>query len=219
MNEKFLYQPVKPFFVHQYFGEDRACLQIADGKTVIGKQTNETCPVGYKSLYSLTQGHNGLDLQAKRWQPVYASHSGLVTEVVTETGRGLGVGIVSDEYRYFDEIGRKARYKTRYWHLIAIDVHLKDKVKIGDLLGYADSTGFSSGDHLHFELKPVEVFATSPDGLTINYKNLSQAHLGAINPLAYMENTFALDIKPLLGRIAELMAKISTILADRLRGR
>lgn len=215
---RFLAQPVSPWKVNQFFGEDKACLQIKDGKTVISK-VGATCPTGYKSLYALTQGHNGLDLQARRWQEVYASHSGLVTEVETETARGLGVGIVSDEYRHFKETGNKSRYKTRYWHLIAIDVHKGDRVKVGDLIGYADSTGYSTSDHLHFELKPVQVFATSPDGKTIAYKNATSLHLGAVDPLQYMEDVFAVKKGGMLKQIAELMAKISVLLADRLRNK
>ena len=214
---KFLYQPVSPFKVTQFFGDDKVCISLLDNKTLIGKENHETCPSGFKSVYSFTKGHNGLDIIAKRWRPIYASHSGTVTEVETEAARGLGVGIVSDEFRLFTETQNYERYKTRYWHLIAIDVHKGDKVKVGDLIGYADSTGYSTGDHLHFELKPVKVINIE----TFQYSNVLQSNgkLGAIDPLSYMENIFALDIKPLLGRIAELMAKISTILADKLRGR
>lgn len=35
-------------------------------------------------------------------------------------------------------------------------------VHIGQLIGRADNTGLSSGDHLHFELKPVEYFPNKP---------------------------------------------------------
>src|SRR3990167_3510101 len=113
MTEHFLFQPVSPFYINQCFGEDRACVSNADNKTVISKKTEETCPVGYRSLYTQTKGHNGLDLRAFRWQPVYASHDGIVTEVQTEVERGLGVGIVSNEKRFFTESNSKEYYKTR----------------------------------------------------------------------------------------------------------
>lgn len=217
MIEKFLYQPVEPFFVNQYFGEDRACLQLKDGKTVVGKENNATCPVGYRSLYHLTQGHNGLDLRGKRWDPVYAAHSGTVTEVETEGPRGLGVGIVSDEERFFSEVGKKSRYKTRYWHLIAVDVDKWQKVRVGDLIGYVDSTGYSTADHLHFELKPVIVFAKEPLGNKISYRNALSLHLGAINPLPYMETKSALYAAGQLRRIGELIAQIANWIADKAR--
>src|SRR3990167_11093922 len=139
MIEKFLYQPVSPFRVNQYFGEDRACISITDGKTVISKDTNASCPVGYKSLYTQTKGHNGLDLQANRWQPVYAAHDGIVNEVQTETARGLGIGIVTDKKYFCKESGKEEHFKTRYWHFIALDVYLGEKIKVGDFIGYADS--------------------------------------------------------------------------------
>ena len=51
----------------------------------------------------------------------------------------------------------KAHAKTIYWHLIKeIPVKVGQKVQAGDVVGYADNTGFSTGDHLHFGLKPQE---------------------------------------------------------------
>lgn len=218
MKEKFLYQPVSPFRVGQYFGEDRACLSEADNKTVIVKETNATCPPGTRSLYSRTNGHNGLDIQANRWQPVYASHDGIVTEVQTEIERGLGVGIVSNEQRYFEEVGAKSHYKTRYWHFIAIDVHLGEKVKAGDLIGYADSTGYSAGDHLHFELKPVTIEGQWPDGRPVYFNTIqNNTHLGAINPLPYMENVFALKFAGFLRQFMEITARIADFIGDYAR--
>ena len=150
MLDKFIWYPVTPFSINQGFGQDNACVSNTDNKTVISKKNEETCPVGYRSLYTQTKGHNGLDLRAFRWQPVYASHDGIVTEVQTEVERGLGVGIVSNEKRFFTESNSKEYYKTRSWHFIALDVYRGEKVKTGDFIGYADSTGYSSGDHLHY---------------------------------------------------------------------
>ena len=217
MIEKFLYQPVSPFRVNQYFGEDRACISITDGKTVISKDTNASCPVGYKSLYTQTKGHNGLDLQANRWQPVYAAHDGIVNEVQTETARGLGIGIVSNEKRFFTESGKSNNYKSRSWHFIALDVHVGDKIKAGDLIGYADSTGYSSGDHLHFELKPVNILDYENGVPVCNNTLQNNGMLGAVNPLPYMENTPALKIAGVIRQIAELTAKVADFIADFMR--
>lgn len=217
---KFLYHPVSPWSINQGFGEDRGCISNADNKTVISKESNEaTCPVGFRPLYSQTKGHNGLDLQAKRWQPVYAAHSGIVTEVQTEEARGLGIGIVSNEQRFFTEAGKKCHYKTRYWHFIALDVHKGERVGVGDFIGYADSTGFSSGDHLHFELKPVDILEWE-NGLPIYNNTLQQnGMLGAVDPVPYMENATALQMKSLIKQVAELSARIADFIADRLRRR
>lgn len=218
MVEKFLSTPVSPWVINQGFGEDRACVNKAG--TVVSKTTKATCPAGYESLYKSTKGHNGLDVRAYRWQPIYAAHDGIVTEVQTEVSRGLGIGIVSSEKRYFSETNKADHYKTRYWHLISLDVHKGDKVKVGDFIGYADSTGFSSGDHLHFELKPVTILEWE-NGLPI-YNNTLQRNgmLGAVDPTPYMQaDISALQMGGLVKQIAELTARIADFIADKARRR
>jgi len=206
MNEKFLFQPLFPWIPTQFFGDDKACVST-DGKTVVTKENHGICPVGYKSLYSMMLGHNGIDINAYRWQPVYAAQSGRVDEVCTEVARGLGVGI-----RTLAPNGKW--YRHRYWHFIALDVHNGDELKTGDLLGYADSTGYSSGDHLHFELKEVDFY-----GRVLNQDN---GYFGAVDPLPFMEEKFALDIKGIQSKIdliREKLAILSDAIADWLRKR
>jgi murein DD-endopeptidase MepM/ murein hydrolase activator NlpD len=214
-DNKFISYPVFPWYVTQQFGEDKAC--VNDAGKVVSKETAATCPVGYRSLYTLTKGHNGLDVRAARWQPVYAAHDGIVTEVQTEEARGLGVGIVSNGKYFCTESGKDEHFKTRYWHFIALDVHRGEKVKVGDLIGWADSTGYSSGDHLHLELKPVKILEWE-NGLPI-YNNVLQNNgfLGAINPTPYMNGISALQMAGLIRQIAELTARIAEFIADRLR--
>ena len=217
MIEKFLYQPVSPFYISQGFGEDRLCISNADNKTLVGKDTNAVCPVGYRRVYEATNGHNGLDIPAYRWQPVYACHDGIVNEVQTEVERGLGIGIVSDEKRYFVESNDRHHYKTRYWHFISMDVHIGDKIKTGDFIGYADSTGRSTGDHVHLELKPVNIIDIENGVPVCNNVLQNNTHLGAVNPLTYMENISALKIAGVIRQISEITAKVADYIADLLR--
>jgi len=196
-----LYQPVKPFHVNQPFGDDKVC---TNGKENIMKPSNGTCPDSYESLYKKygLKGHNGMDLRAVRWQPVYCSAEGTVLHVETEVERGLGVEVLTkDGERY---------YKHNYWHLIALNVHEGEKVEIGTLLGYADSTGLSTGDHLHWGLKEC-----SKGGFTLNTNN---GYKGAIDPAPFMVNAFALDVAPIIRQLKEVMALYIDKLSDMLRG-
>lgn len=215
MDNKFLSYPVMPWVINQGFGENAACVNSA-GK-VVNRLSSGVCPAGYESLYKQTNGHNGLDVHALRWQPIYAAHDGIVTEVQTEEARGLGIGIVSNNKYFCTESGKLEHFKTRYWHLIALDVHLGEKVKVGDLIGWADSTGFSSGDHLHLELKPVTILEWE-NGKPI-YNNTLQKNgmLGAVDPKPYFNGMSALQTAGFVRQITELTARIADLIADRLR--
>lgn len=195
---KFLHRPVTPWKITQHFGEDRLC---TDGKKLFKKETHQKCPAGTYSVYRQTNGHNGIDLIAKRWQPVYSGADGYVREVSTEEPRGLGVGVVT-------KVGN-TYFKHRYWHLISLNVHEGEEVEVGSLLGYADSTGLSTGDHLHLEVKEC----TEMGGT----KNMNNGHLGALNPELYLYDSYALDVMPLNRKVKELMAKLIDHLSDILR--
>ncbi len=213
--KRFLFQPVKPFYINQGFGENKSCIDLATNKVFskVPYADTATCPEGSKSVYSQMLGHNGLDLMAARWQTCYAAQDGIVDEVETEESRGLGVGIVTNEKYPCPETGQDEYFKVRYWHFIALNVHTGDKIKVGDLIGWCDSTGYSSGDHLHFELKPVR------KNIHGDWDNVLQSngYFGAVNPVPYIENVFALDFAGVWRKAKEIAALIADILTDRLR--
>lgn len=80
-----------------------------------------------------------------------------------------------------NEAGRY-RVKTRYWHLLALQVKKGERVHAGQIIGYADDTGRSTGMHLHFELKPVRTV------LPRRYRNAfpQNGYFGAIDPAPYL---------------------------------
>src|SRR3990167_10668838 len=95
-------------------------------------------------------GHPGLDFICFDKEPIYATHDGLAY-TSKDSKEGLGVVVITkDVFDYNDE---EAYFKTIYWHLHSWSVKDGQEVKVGDLLGYADSTGFSTGTHLHYALK------------------------------------------------------------------
>jgi len=210
---KFLYRPLKSqFILSQNFGENNVCIWNDSGK--IFPRTTPTCPVGSMSLYAkvgLKNGHNGLDFPAKDWTPVYASLEGIVTELETERNRGLGIGIISEQKDEWTD-GFSAKWGTdqikhRYWHLAGMNVKMGDKVKTGQLIGWVDNTGYSTGSHLHFECKPVN------HGENI----LNGGMLGAIDPLPLMNlNMTAFEKNDLLAKIKLQLADIASQIQDLL---
>lgn len=195
MNKLQLWYPANPYKLNQPFGMNDACTEntptvpIAKRK-IVGK-SGGTCPANYVELYPLLgmKGHTGADLKASHGQPIYyAGPPGTVQEVQTEVERGLGVGIITDDV--FDINGLEAHAKTRYWHLMGISVSLGQKLATGDLIGIADTTGLSAGDHLHFELKPVSYDPGS------GWFNLLQnnGYFGAIDPVPFFTGIPAMNV-------------------------
>ena len=126
-------------------------------------------------------GHNGLDIMCYRGAAIMASHSGWVLEEYDEAkdiNAGFGVVLVSnDEYEWLD--GSKSHCKSIYWHNERNLVKAGDKVNTGDIIALSDSTGFSTGDHLHFMIKQCD-----EKGNTLNWNN---GRAGAIDPYPYIQ--------------------------------
>lgn len=86
--------------------------------------------------------HIGLDYKCSMGDPLYAADSG----VVTIAGWSGGYGILV-------ELNHGNGFMTRYGHFSQLAVGAGQAVHQGDLLGYCGSTGWSTGPHLHFEIR------------------------------------------------------------------
>lgn len=135
------------------------------------------------------EGHTGLDLLAYHGQPVYASHSGYASYIVDKLG-GHQISIRSDYKATM--FGKDTYFKTIYVHLVdpkqdkAYQPRIPTDgsevyVTAGQLIAFADNTGFSTGDHLHFSVKPI---AKNAKG----WYNTRQdnGYRGAVDPSFYM---------------------------------
>lgn len=89
--------------------------------------------------------HTGLDIDGETGDPVYASHGGIVLRVLTSSS-GYGNAV-------YIKHGTKGHWIEVYAHLDSTSVNVGDHVKKGDVIGTVGSTGFSTGDHLHFEVR------------------------------------------------------------------
>lgn len=174
--------PLSPFRVNQPFGVNGAYYR-ANGINI--------------------KGHNGIDLHAFHGQPVYASHDG-VAFYQTDSNQGHGVVILTNQP--YDYIGGLSFFKTLYWHFADPSatypqlIQNGDKVVRGQQIGWADNTGLSSGDHVHFGLKPITngkspKYGDAPDVNIGNWVNQEpdNGYLGAIDPTPYWDGTYAGD--------------------------
>lgn len=88
--------------------------------------------------------HNGVDFGVIEGTPVYAAAAGQVVRAdMDTTGYGLHVRIQHDGYL------------SLYGHLRTVCVHAGERVDAGTMIGESGSTGWSTGPHLHFEIRRV----------------------------------------------------------------
>lgn len=86
--------------------------------------------------------HIGLDYGCNLGDPIYAAENG----VVTISGWNGGYGNMV-------ELSHGNGFTTRYGHFSQLAAGCGQPVYQGDLLGYCGSTGWSTGPHLHFEIR------------------------------------------------------------------
>jgi len=87
--------------------------------------------------------HPGIDLSGSYGTPIYATADGTV----------LRAGWNSGGYGNLVELDHGRGITTRYGHMSAILVHEGDHVTRGEQIGRMGSTGRSTGNHLHYEVR------------------------------------------------------------------
>ena len=89
------------------------------------------------------RGHSGLDVAAPQGTPIVAADEGEVLKAYWN----------DDGYGGLVIIGHPSGYETWYAHLASFNVEKGQQVKRGQKIGLMGSTGFSTGSHLHFEIR------------------------------------------------------------------
>ncbi len=105
-------------------------------------------------------GHNGIDWGLPSGTPVLAAHDGVVRNLSDPPGFGNYVEI-------------KGHVKTVYAHLSSFNVPNGATVTEGTQIGRSGTSGFSSGPHLHFGLKPIP-------------QDDNNGYFGAVDPMKYL---------------------------------
>lgn len=88
--------------------------------------------------------HKGLDIGAPKGTPIYAAASGTVT--VSQYGYGGGYG-------NYVMVSHGNGIQTLYGHCSELCVSVGEYVSQGQLIAKVGSTGISTGNHLHFEVR------------------------------------------------------------------
>lgn len=134
-------------------------------------------------------GHDGIDIAAPKGTRVNAAADGWIIECVEkDTGYGLRVVIFHEDKDF--------NWLTIYGHFS--DTELNDiiyninnrayPVKEGQKIGEVGTTGFSTGNHLHFGLRQL-----NKNNQILNYNN---GTFGWIDSLPYWKDPSVMETKP-----------------------
>lgn len=127
------------------------------------------------------QFHNGIDIGAIKpgvsGDPIYAAASGTVVGTGNSDAYCRGAA-----YGKWIAIDHHNGLTTMYAHLATLAVSPGSKIDGGRVIGYMDSTGFSTGTHLHFTAYASQTFVIRKSSVCgpLPYG-------GSVNPMDYYE--------------------------------
>lgn len=103
-----------------------------------------TSPFGMRRhpIHRVVSFHSGIDLAAPNGTPIMASDSGRV--IFNGWYGGYGKVVIVDH---------GMSYSTLYAHLSSTSVSRGENIQKGEVVGYEGRTGYSTGPHLHFEVR------------------------------------------------------------------
>ena len=103
-----------------------------------------TSPFGLRKhpIFGVVRQHNGVDFGCVRGQPIWAAKAGKVIFAGLKSGYGNVVLIEHD-----------GPVITLYAHQQELLVSAGHRIEKGEVLGRCGSTGWSTGPHLHFEVR------------------------------------------------------------------
>lgn len=96
----------------------------------------------YFGRYRLGSRHRGVDIGAPRGTAIYAAASGTVT-----------TSSFNSSYGNYVVIEHSNGYSTLYAHASSLQARVGQQVSKGELIARVGSTGVSTGNHLHFEVR------------------------------------------------------------------
>jgi murein DD-endopeptidase MepM/ murein hydrolase activator NlpD len=104
---------------------------------------------GEPAAFGHAHFHTGVDLGAPAGTPILAAEAGQVVQAAAQTD-ALGLLVGYGNLVRVQAGGGRVDY---YGHLVRFAVERGDPVQPGQVIGYVGSTGYSTGPHLHFEVR------------------------------------------------------------------
>ncbi len=126
------------------------------------------------------KGHNGIDIAGVKGTPISAPCRMWIS-FTNENDTGYGINILA-ETETIKINGEYYKLELVFGHFESIVVKAGHWVNEGDLIGYMDSTGFSTGNHLHFGIRPI----WSIDGNTWKQMFYGNGYAGYIDPEPFL---------------------------------
>ena len=136
--------------------------EIPVGLPLSGKNTPVGLPLSGKntitSCFKKRSGkhHTGLDIKGTMGANVFATGNGTVEKIYSSCRNGENTQCGANGYRRYGNIvliKHNDNYKTLYAHLNSVLVKQWDHVQKGGVIGTVGNTGYSSGPHLHYEVR------------------------------------------------------------------
>ena len=117
--------------------------KVAFEAPVKGYRINSAFGLRKLTIEAKARAHKGVDFAAPKGTSVYS----------TAEGKVVRAGFQAGGYGNFIEVKHPNGMSSVYGHLSRIDVHTGQSVATGERIGLVGSTGYSTGPHLHFEVR------------------------------------------------------------------
>ncbi|WAC61074.1 M23 family metallopeptidase [Brevundimonas sp. SL130] len=138
--------------------------QIEFSAPVRGYAINSPFGLRKLAIEARARAHKGVDIAAPLGTSVFTAAEGRIVHTGYDAGG----------YGHFIEVRHPNGLSTIYGHLSRIDVASGDAVAHGQRIGLVGSTGYSTGPHLHFEVRRGD---------------------GQVNPTKVLDRHFAVAVK------------------------
>ena len=108
--------------------------------------------------YPAYRGHTGLDIGGELGTPVFAAADGEITLVNNNFSNNYNTWSIGRlDYGNYVKISHAGNFQTLYAHLLnsggLLNIYPGKQVRRGEQIGFLGNTGYSSGPHLHFEIR------------------------------------------------------------------